>query len=64
MTQLPSPDVIEAHARAAAGLAGLTIEDTWWPGILWHLTILAEQALVVERHAGTSQAPPATSFEP
>lgn len=64
MTEPLSPALIEAHARAAAALAGLTIEDAWWPGVLRHLTVLIEQGRLVERHGGAGRSPPAPSFEP
>lgn len=59
-----SPELIEAHARAGAQLAGLAIEDAWWPEILRHLGGLIEQAQLVERHDGAREPVPAPSFRP
>ncbi len=63
-TDPTSPEPIEAHARAAARLAGLTIEEAWWPGVIAHLRVLIEQARLVERHRGTDRTAPAPTFEP
>jgi len=64
VSESPPAELIDAHARAAARLAGLTIEEAWWPGVVGHLTILLDQARLVERHPGAGEPSPAPSFRP
>jgi hypothetical protein len=59
-----SAELVEMHARALAALAGLTIEDAWWPAVLRHLGVLVEQAGLVERHEGARHPTSAPKFEP
>lgn len=51
----PSSELIDAHARAAAALIDLPIDDAWWPEVVRHLTVLMDQARLVERHAPDRQ---------
>jgi hypothetical protein len=48
-------DEIEAYARAAARLAGLEVEDAWWPAVVRHLGVLLDRAAIVE--AAVREAP-------
>jgi Protein of unknown function (DUF4089) len=41
-------DELETYARAAATLAGLEIQDAWWPGVVGHLKVLCDNAALVE----------------
>jgi hypothetical protein len=41
-------DELDTYARAAAALAGLEIQDAWWPGVVRHLTVLCDNAALVE----------------
>jgi 1-carboxybiuret hydrolase subunit AtzG-like protein len=41
-------DQLDTYARAAARLAGLEIDDAWWPGVERHLTVLLDNAALVE----------------
>lgn len=41
------PDV-EGYARTAARLAGLVIDDSWWPAVVRHLGVLLERAASLE----------------
>jgi hypothetical protein len=41
-------DQLDTYARAAARLAGLEIDDGWWPGVVRHLTVLCDNAALVE----------------
>jgi hypothetical protein len=64
VTQPASPQGLDDYARSGARLAGLTIEDSWWPEIVRHLTVLIEQARLVEHHVGSRELVPAPSFKP
>ena len=44
----PAVDELDAYARAAARLAGLEIDEAWWPGVLRHLAVLCDNAALVE----------------
>jgi hypothetical protein len=41
-------DELDTYARAAARLAALEIDEAWWPGVLRHLTVLCDNAALVE----------------
>src|SRR5579884_190593 len=61
------PDGIEVFARAAAAVAGLRIEEAWWPEVLGHLAGLVAAAASVEEVTGiTGDLPdePAPVFRP
>jgi transcriptional regulator of acetoin/glycerol metabolism len=55
------PAEVESYARAAASLAGLEIEDQWWPGVVRHLAGLLSHAAAV---ADDGPADPAGVFRP
>ena len=42
------PAELEAYARAAAVMAGLEIDEQWWPSVVRHLAALMERASTVE----------------
>ena len=44
----PAVDDLDTYARAAAGLARLKIDEAWWAGVLRHLTVLCDNAALVE----------------
>ncbi len=50
-------DELDKYARAAAGLAGLEIEEAWWPGVLRHLKVLVDNAALVEAIDTTEASP-------
>jgi hypothetical protein len=50
---------IEAYARAAARLSGLTIAPGWWPEIVRHTRVMIEAA-----HPGSLARAAAPTFEP
>jgi hypothetical protein len=43
-----SPDDLERYARAAAAVAGLRIDDAWWPAVVRHLDVLVTRAASLE----------------
>ena len=51
-----SEDDLRAYAVAAAGMAGLAVDDTWWPGVLRHLRTLLVQADLVGSGPGPGDA--------
>lgn len=60
----PESSTVEAFARAAAGAAGLEIEDAWWPGIVAHLEIVLSRAASLEIDAIELPEDPAGVFQP
>jgi hypothetical protein len=51
-------DELETYARAAARLAGIEVEEAWWPAVVRHLGVLVDRAAVVE--AAAREAPAAS----
>jgi hypothetical protein len=60
--RLSEPQDLDAYARAGAAVAGLSIDEAWWPAVLRHLGILLDHAAVVE--AFDSGENPAPVFQP
>jgi hypothetical protein len=58
-----APSELDGYARAAADLAGLTVAEEWWPGVLRFLALLVNEAARVEA-VGAVVDPPAPVFEP
>ena len=58
-----APSDLEPYARAAARLAGLTVAEEWWPGVLRYLALIVNEAANVEA-VGAVDDPPAPVFEP
>ncbi len=50
-------DELDGYARAAARLAGLEIDEAWWPGVLLHLGVLLDNAALVEAIDTTEGSP-------
>lgn len=57
------PDGWERYARAAAGAAGLAIEEAWWPGVVRHLSALLDRAASLDDAAIDLPDDPAPVFE-
>ncbi len=58
------PAELDGYARAAADLAGLTIADEWWPGVLGFLALIVNEAAKVEAVDVAPVDQPAPVFEP
>jgi hypothetical protein len=58
-----APSELGPYARAAAQLAGLTVAEEWWPGVLRFLALIVNEAAKVEA-VGPVVDPPAPVFEP
>ena len=42
------PSALDAYTHSAATLAGLTIDDAWWPAVVRHLGVLLDRAASLE----------------
>jgi Protein of unknown function (DUF4089) len=58
------PAALEAYARAAALLAGLEIDEAWWPAVFRHLDVLIQRAASLEDGGFTLPDDPAPVFHP
>jgi len=68
MTVVPTPEPnagdVARYARAAARLAGLTVDDAWWPSVIRHLTVLLERAGSLEAEGIELPDDPGPVFQP
>jgi hypothetical protein len=60
---VPSLPDVERYARAAAGAAGLEVDDAWWPAVIRHLEVLLARAASLEDVVGLPDDP-APVFRP
>jgi hypothetical protein len=58
------PAEVERYARAAAGAAGLQVDDAWWPGVVRSLGGLLARAASLEGAEIPLPEDPAPVFEP
>jgi len=58
------PDELEDYARSAARVAGLDIDEAWWPNVLRHLGALLERAESLETDEIPWPPEPAPEFRP
>lgn len=55
---------LEGFARAAARVAGLEIDEAWWPGVVGHLGILLARSASLESAELDLPEDPAAVFRP
>ena len=53
----------EAYAQSAAELAGLSIDEAWWPAVHCHLAILLRNAALLEAFELDDNEAPAPVFQ-
>src|ERR1700736_4887249 len=52
-----SEEGLRDYAVAAAGLAGLVVDDAWWPGVLRNLRTILIQADLIKNKTGSGASP-------